>query len=256
MIPPWINSVNLTEHGPVSSTASHSSRAAASTPRIPAAAKGKGRAPPEDTDMAEEIPEKFSPEEETDDNKEHQIRMDVLLAMYMMRKLERGGGGTPEPEVPEVKASGSGTQGTTEVPKDNVRPKSQAKVAQENMDRIIAQKLQALINEQERRSWELETWKLKYEALKSKNAELKHQKSKPEYTPTPMDQIPHNSNLYQQDAPGPDDSDSQAQEIKEIFETQVQERFEKGIKETVEEVTKPEEELTTSQRRPRLIKFL
>ncbi|KAJ7043521.1 hypothetical protein C8F04DRAFT_1366293 [Mycena alexandri] len=205
-----INSVNLNEYVPVHSTASRSSRAAASTPRIPAAAKGKGRAPPEETDISEEIAKETSPGEETEDDRERQIKMDALLAMYMMRKLEREEG-TPEPEIPEIKASGSGAQGTTEAPENNGKPKSKANVAQENMDRIIAQKLQALYNEQERRSRELETLKLKYEALKSKNAEMKHRKFKPENTPTPMDQIPRDSNLYrgmQQDEPGPGDSDS------------------------------------------------
>ncbi|KAF7371586.1 Transcription factor [Mycena venus] len=205
-----VHAVNVFENGRVPSMVPHPSRSAASTPRIPAAAKGKGRDPREGPGIP--AGDRAVPTSETGDqeDRERQIQADALLAMYLQRKLEKDES-SALPMVPnqlENRVSGSGIKFDEPAKWEH---QNSSNLSSEDLDRIIAQKLREHYAENERRL------RAEIGGLKAKLADAKVKKtnadkradSKHAKTPTPMDQIPPTSNLYHamQDA-DPDSSDS------------------------------------------------
>ncbi|KAJ7662530.1 hypothetical protein DFH06DRAFT_1128752 [Mycena polygramma] len=204
-----IHAMNVSDYIPVPSAASHASCAAASTPRIPAAAKGKGRDPREGPGIPEEVNIVYSTDEEDRVDKERQIQMDALLAMYLQRQLEKETQ-NPLPQQTGNQASGSGTK--KDEPKQESRESKDSRKENSNeTDRVLAERLQALYAENERRKREIEALKAKLaDANSRKSSEAKRADSKPTGMPTPMDQMPRDSHMFRamQGAGDPDDADS------------------------------------------------
>ncbi|KAJ7446630.1 hypothetical protein FB451DRAFT_1375898 [Mycena latifolia] len=168
---------------------SRSSRTANSTPRIPAAAKGKGR----DFTTAPSIDynDDYVSEEEAaaDADRLHQLHADALLAMRLDKEINSEG---PREEVPYVPAVGTSKMGAT----------SQAPASEQvNKDHEIAQNLQKMFDDQYERLRALES--RREDARESGNnpthgRDSAGRKDNARARPTPMEQVPKSSVLFQE----------------------------------------------------------
>ncbi|KAJ7678874.1 hypothetical protein DFH06DRAFT_1315850 [Mycena polygramma] len=182
-----IHPEHMSSHAIDASQRSQASRTANSTPRIPAAAKGKGRdfttAPSMDYND-----DHVSENEAADDEARlYQLEADAILAMELQKQLD-----THRPEVPTKPVAG---------PSNNNA--AAAGATQTAMDHEIAANLQKMFDEQYERMRTLNDAKIVHgnsslnnDGLQGRREEAGRRNKAPNERPSPMDQVPKTSILF------------------------------------------------------------
>ncbi|KAJ7436298.1 hypothetical protein B0H11DRAFT_2256294 [Mycena galericulata] len=204
-----IHAAHMSDHEKAPSKSSQPSRTANSTPRIPAAAKGKGRdfttAPSMDYND-----DYVSEEEAADDEARlYQLQADALLAMKLQNQLNAEGPGlnnVPQEHIPNV--------GTSNLANGLRAPAPE----QVNTDHEFAKNLQKMFDEQYEHIRNLEGSRRGHtdrhhvpwddvNDLQRRREEAGRRNNAPRAKPTPMDQIPRSSVLFHE-AQGREESKS------------------------------------------------
>ncbi|KAF7293513.1 hypothetical protein MIND_01129500 [Mycena indigotica] len=124
--------VPVNDNGLFTARGSQPSRTAVSTPRIPAAAKGKGRAPQGETEHVIRIEHISEDELEADEARLRQIEADALLAMRLQNEL---------PHIPDSFPPGPRFENTPRQAGTSKAHAAQAEERQIHRDRILAEQL-------------------------------------------------------------------------------------------------------------------